>query len=792
MLQNFFKLAWRNLLKGKMYSAINLLGLSIGMAVTILIACWIDDELSFDRGFANHDRIGKVWQFVTFQKDVKSSYDVMPVPIATELRTKYPDFKYVALTSGQQSIILGTGDKKVTRSGHYAEPDLARMLSLKMLRGDKDGISDMQSILLSGSTAGALFGDQDPINKTLTINNNSIVKVAGVFQDLPANSSFRDLQFIAAWKLYASINYGAQHSTANWDNNSFNVFVQLKQGADFQQVSNKIRDIRMQKNDPPKYKPEFFLFPMDRWHLYGDFTNGVNTGGLIQFVWLFGIIGVFVLLLACINFMNLSTARSERRAREVGIRKAIGSVRGHLILQFFSESLLVAVIAFGFSLVLVVISLPLFNAIADKKMVVPFSSPLFWLAGLGFSLITGLIAGSYPALYLSSFQPVKVLKGTFKAGRLAAVPRKTLVVLQFTVSVMLIIGTITIYRQVQFARDLPVGYSRNGLIEMNMNTPELTRNYETLRNGLLATQAVDNISESSCSITSQDGGHTDISWEGKDPDARPLVMGNDVTYDFGRTVGWTLTQGRDFSRSFATDSSAIIINEAAVKLMGFQHPLGSSIRESGKLYTVIGVIRDMIREDPFQPVKPTIFIINANNVSQIQIRLAPGLGTHEALAKVGEFFHRYNPASPFDYRFVDKEYTRKFGNEQRIGRLAGSFALLAVLISCLGLFGLASFVAEQRTKEIGVRKVLGASIFAVWKLLSKEFVVLVILSLLIAIPTAWYYMHTWLQNYTYHTRLSWWIFVVAGCGALVVTLLTVSFQAIRAAVANPVKSLRSE
>lgn len=550
----------------------------------------------------------------------------------------------------------------------------------------------------------------------------------------------------------------------------------------------------MKRDNPPGYKPEFYLHPMARWHLYSDFKDGVNTGGLITFVWLFGCIGVIVLLLACINFMNLSTARSEKRAKEVGIRKAIGSLRSQLITQFFSESLLMALLAFMLSLLFIQLTLPFFNQVAEKKLAILWQNPLFWLAGLGFSLLTGLIAGSYPALYLSAFQPVKVLKGIARTSRSATIPRRVLVGFQFTVSVTLIIGTIIVFRQIEHTKDRPVGYSRSGLIEIGMNAPELFTHYMPLRNDLLNTGAVADMSESSGPVTFQSGGTTDISWKGKKPGSKPLVMSNYVTHSYGKTIGWQIKEGRDFSRAYSTDTASIILNEAAVRLMGFRNPLGELISRGSprRQYKIIGVIKDMIKEDPFRPVNPSFFVIDYGNVNTINIRLAPQLSAPKALAKVEQVLKRYSPDSPFDYKFADDQYDRKFGAEQRIGRLAGGFAILAILISCLGLFGLASFMAEQRTKEIGIRKVLGASVFNVWGLLSKEFIMLILIAFCLAVPLAYYVLSGWLQNYQYRTELSWWIFVLAGAGALAITLLTVSYQAIKAALGSPVKSLRSE
>jgi len=789
MLKNYFKTAWRNITKGKLHASINIIGLSIGMAVTILIGLWIYDEVSFDKNFDNYSSIGKLRQFVSFDKE-KSSYDVMPIPLADELRTKYPEFKAVSLVV-QRDFVVANGDKKFSEQGNYVQPDFTGMMSLQMINGTGNSLNDINAVLLSQSLSEKLFGNENAVDKIVKINNKLSVKITGVYKDMPGNSSFKDLDIIAPWNQFVANDENAKNDLNAWDNNSYNIYVQLKSGADFSKVSAKIKDIRMKKENPPGYKPEFFIHPMSKWHLCGEFKNGVNTGGLIEYVWLFGIIGTFVLLLACINFMNLSTARSEKRAKEVGIRKAIGSLRNQLVVQFFSESVLVAFIAFLISLLGVQLMLPFFNEVAAKKLSVLWFNPWFWIAGLAFSLITGLLAGSYPAIYLSSFKPVEVLKGVFKAGRFAAVPRRVLVVLQFTVSVILIIGTIIIFRQIEYSKNRPVGYARNGLIEINMNTPDLKGHYDALRNDLLNTGAVSNMSESSGSVTVQYGGTTDISWQTKKPDEHPLLMSNSITYNYGKTVGWQLSQGRDFSRDYA-DSSSVILNESALKLMGLKNPLNEFVKVHGKDYKVVGVIKDMVKESPFEPVNPSFFLLDANNVNVINIKLAPQLSASESLAKVESVFKKYNPASPFIYQFVDETYSKKFGDEERIGKLASFFAMLAILISCLGLFGMASFMAEQRTKEIGVRKVLGASVFNLWRLLSKEFVMLVIVSFCIAAPVAYYFMHNWLQNYTYRTNLSSWIFITAGIIALLITLLTVSFQAIKAAIANPVKSLRSE
>ncbi|MEO6328451.1 MAG: FtsX-like permease family protein, partial [Ginsengibacter sp.] len=511
----------------------------------------------------------------------------------------------------------------------------------------------------------------------------------------------------------------------------------------------------------------------------------------IQFVWLFGIVGVFVLLLACINFMNLSTARSEKRAKEVGIRKTIGSMRIQLIGQFLSESLLISFLALLLAISIAQLSISFFNGIADKNMAIPWTTPLFWLMTIGFACVTGIISGSYPAFYLSAFEPVKVLKGTFRVGRFAALPRKVLVVVQFTVSIALIIGTIIVYRQVQFAKNRPVGYAREGLISVVMNTPEIYGHYDAMRNDLVQTGTVADMAESNSPVTQVWSNNNGLNWEGKDPNSDPLFGTIAVTHDFGKTVGWKITEGRDFSRNF-NDTSAFILNESAVKVTGMKNPVGKKMKWLDKDHVIVGVIKDMVMESPFKPTIPTVFHLSPDWVRLIIVKIKTGIPLREALVKIEPVFKKYNPASPFEFKFTDEEYAQKFSDEERIGNLATFFAILAIFISCLGLFGLASFIAEQRTKEIGIRKVLGASVINLWQMLSKDFVFLVVLSCFIAIPIAYYFLSEWLQSYDYRTKISWWIFVAAGIGALTITLLTVSFQAIKAAIANPVKSLRTE
>jgi ABC-type antimicrobial peptide transport system permease subunit len=793
MIKNYLKIAWRNLIKNKASSLINIGGLAVGMAVAMLIGLWIWDELSFDKNFKNYDRITQVLQNNMMNGEIGTGHNV-PWPMGDELRKSFgSDFKYVTMATYNNGHILTHADKKLTKNGTYFEPSALEMLSIQMVKGNKNGLHDPSSILLSESTAIAYFGNADPMDKVMKIDNNQVVKVTGVYKDLPENSSFSGVDFISPWELFSN-SAGLKKEADTWRCNCYFTYAQVADNVDINNVSAKIRDIKKDKVNKIelKQKNQVFLNPMKNWHLYSDFKNGVIVGGRIQYVWLFGTIGVFVLLLACINFMNLSTARSEKRAKEVGIRKAIGSLRSQLIYQFLSESLLVVAFAFIFAIILAQLSLPFFNEVAGKKIAIPWSSPFFWLAGIGFSLVTGLISGSYPALYLSSFQPVKVLKGTFRVGRLAAIPRKVLVVVQFTVSVVLIIGTIIVFRQIQFAKNRPVGYSRAGLITLPMVTGDIHKQFAAVKDELEKSGAIISIAEAGSPTTGNYSSNSGFDWKGKDPGQAVEFPNIDISPDYGKTIAWQFTAGRDLSATHFTDSLAFVINESAAKFMGLKNPVGETLKWDGVSFHIIGVVKDMVSESPYFPVRPTLFHLLKGGGDYVILRINPKISTSEALGKIEKVYKTYNPAQPFEYQFVDEEYAKKFGDEERIGKLASSFASLAIFISCLGLFGMASFMAEQRVKEIGVRKVLGASVFNLWGMLSKDFVVLIFISLLIASPIAYYFMHNWLQNYQYRSDVAWWIFAVTGVGAMTITLLTISYQSIKAALANPVKSLRSE
>jgi ABC-type antimicrobial peptide transport system permease subunit len=814
------------------YSLINLGGLTAGLAVTLLIGLWINDELSFDHYFTNHPRLARLMDTQPSGTGV-STGELLPPPLAAELRTREGRFfKHLALVFPNFPHVLAAGEKKITAAGQWAQPDWPEMLSLKMIRGRRDALKDPSSALIDQSTAIALFGSTgsasftspgsaarfDPANamgRIIRIDNIIEIKVAGIYEDLPANTSFAGTHILLSWDKAANEMSWMAGIETHWDAAGFWLFVELNNpadptnstsptnpadptsptgpasSADIAAVNASIKDIL--KQHIKGSKDQLSLHPMDRWHLYSEFRDGNSISGRIRIVRLFTIIGIFVLLLACINFMNLSTARSERRAREVGIRKTLGSLRRQLIGQFLAESVLMAFLASILAIAIATLSLPLFNRLAAKDISIPWNHPAFWLTALGITLFTGLIAGSYPALYLSRFQPVKVLKGTFRTGPFAAHSRKFLVVLQFTVSVSLIIGTIVIYRQIQYTKARPVGYTREGLLTIRMNTGDIyAAPYTALRDDLLRTGAVEDMAQSGHSITEMPPHLDDISWEGKDPASTPPITIVDITHDYGHTMDWQIAAGRDFSRTFATDTNSLILNESAARLIGWKDPVGKTIRVWGMDFRIVGVVKDMVMGSPYQPVPATIFHLDYHDVNYIDIRVNPSIPMSTALNKIAAVFRKYNPAAPFEFRFIVDDYALKFAGEQQVAGLSTFFATLAIFISCLGLFGLASYMAEQRTKEIAIRKVLGAKTSAIIALLSADFLKLILIALAIAIPLSGWAMHQWLQSYTYRTPLSAWIFAGAAFIILSIAMFTVSFQALRAALANPVRSLRSQ
>lgn len=789
MIKNYFKIAWRNLLQNKVLSFINIFGLATGMAFALAIGAWIKYETSFDKFHKNGDRIALVMKNTLFN-DRKSTMEATPLPLYYEMKDNYPDVKRVTRLSYPTFNSLMTGDHKFNKNGRYVDPDFLEMFSLPFIKGDiNTALKNPNSIILTASTAAALFGTADPVGKPVRLSNEYDMQVTAVIKDIPENSTL-SFDFLAPYEFALQHDEFKRNNKTNWGNNFLMNMVELKEGVSMEAFSKKIGPLNVLRDRTIKNQV-LFLHPLSKWHLYNDFDNWVNVGGKITYIRLFGIIGIFVLLIACINFMNLSTARSEKRSKEVGIRKAVGSGRMQLITQFLSEAILTAFLAYVLSLILMQLLTPYLKDLGFENVRLGFSNIPLLIYGLVICLVTGLIAGSYPALYLSSFLPVRVLKGVLKQGNSPAAFRRVLVVSQFAISIGLIIGTVIVFQQVQHARNRSIGYDPNNLISIAASG-DLEKNFPVLKQELLNTGYFEAVARASQPLTAVYNSWSDFSWEGKAPDSDIALDALMTEWDFDKAAGLKFKQGRPFSRAYSTDSNSVILNEAALKIIGYKDPIGRTMKVGSRTITIVGIVEDVLLTDPFKPVGPLAILFDPGTINNIFLRLKPSSDLKKTLATIQPIFDKYNPSLPFEYSFVNEEFGRKFSAENQAGKLAGLFAVLAILISCMGLFGLSMFMAERRTKEIGIRKVLGASIANLWVLLSKEFLWLVGIACLIASPLAFWLMKGWLEHYEYRISISWWIFAVTGAVAVVLALLTVSTQTIRAAGVNPVKSLKAE
>lgn len=786
MILHYFKIATRFLLKNRQYTFINVAGLTVGMAAFLLIFLWIQDEYRYDDFHKNRNRIYELWNRGHFAEKL-SCWSVTPRVAATALRSDCPEVEKACRVNWTQISRLSTGATKTDASGNVVDPEFLEMFTFPLRSGNlQTALREPGNIVITEKLAKRLFGTADAMGKTIRHNNETNFIVSGIAADPPPNTRF-NFEFLLPWSFMEP----AGQADDNWGNNSTKNYVLVHTGASLDALQARVKGFR-KKYEKDYDGDEMFLYPMERWRLYSNFENGVESGGRIETVSIFSIIAAIILLIACINFMNLSTARSEKRAREVGIRKTAGAPRYALMFQFLAESVSLSLISFVFALGIVQLSLPFFNELTGKQLAVDYASPLFWMGALGFVLFAGILAGWFPAFYLSSFNPVKVLKGVKRAGRSAINPRRVLVVLQFTFAVTLIICTLIIRQQIDYVQDRDAGYRRENLVYQHLS-PDLEKNYEKLKAELKAGNLVESISLSSSPLTQGWSNSTGFDWSGKDPNDNTL-MDRMVTDDqFVKTGGLQLMAGRDFDlQQFPTDSSAVIINETAMRHMGFKDPIGQIIKDGDMQLHVIGVVRDFILNSPYQPVIPVVIEgSSAHWSSVINMRLHDATAAAD-MKKIETLFKTYNPEFVFSPVYAADEYANKFAAEERMRTLALLFAVLTVLISCIGLYGLALYTAENRVKEIGIRKVLGASVSSVVSLLSMSFLKLVSIALLIATPLAWYFMNNWLAEYPYHVSISIWVFVFAGVLVIGIAMLTISVQAIRAAVSNPVKSIRTE
>jgi putative ABC transport system permease protein len=785
MLKSYFKIAWRNLFQNKSFSITNVLGLTIGITCTILILLWVQDEVGYDRFHKNYSTVYKVMATRNFKNQIFTDEN-MVLPLARSIETDVPQVKQAVVTTHRYPTVFTYGQTKLKKQGYTVSEHFFNIFSWKFVKGNPTtALSDPSSVVLSKSAAIAFFGNDNPINKVLRVDNSREAKVTAVVDDAPGNSS---LQFDYVFPFnYSDDNIKA--SMNEWTNSSWTVFLQMVPGASVETLNKNINQLKYSHDPNDRKVSSYFTFPMSKWRLYSDFKDGKNVGGMIEYVRLFTEVALIILLIACINFMNLSTARSEKRAKEVGVRKTLGSNKRQLIAQFFFESMILTVIAFLLSVVAVYLLLPGFNKLVDKQLVLDVRQPVFWLLSVSIIVITGLVAGSYPALYLSSFNPIMVLKGSFLAGKAAVLPRRILVVLQFVISILLISSTIVVYQQIKHVRNRDIGYNPNNLI-MIPNTSDTQKNFTVIKDELLKTGKVNSVTRTFSPITEIWWKSPSPDYDGKPVNTNIIFTGFSTDADFSKTLGIKILQGSDFSGS-PSDSSSMLLNKAAVEAMGLKSPIGMQMRY-GKNYTVIGVMENVIMESPFKPVEPMMAYYRPDNSNYIDIRLNQSVQPQDALGTIESIFKRYNPAYPFEYTFADQEFGKKFITEELIGHITNLFAGLAIFICCIGLAGLASFTIEKRMREIGIRKVLGASVHQLVLLVSTEFLRLVLIAFIIAVPLTWWLMNNWLQKYAYRVNVSIGLFGIVGFLMFLLTLIVVSLNTMKAATANPVKTLRTE
>lgn len=794
MIQHHFKIIYRQMLRSKVYSLLNIGGLSLGMVVAILIGFWVHDEWTFNQYHPHYEQMVQVRSHSQFG-DKKRTNTFMTTAVGSTLAENFPDaVEEVFMTEGRANTrVIAYGQKSLREVGLLMQPNGPEVLGFEMIAGGINGLEDKYSILLSESFAKRLFGKEDPLNKTIKVAGRTDLLVTGVYKDLPKNSKFSYANY--ATRLVLTV---GDKNMNIWDNFNVKVYVKVAPGVNLETLGASLDQLVAPHYASDDRQVQLFLHPMKDWHLrsaFVDFKQVVSPE--MKFIWLYGTIGVFVLILACINFTNLSTARSEKRVRESGIRKAMGSIRNELVAQFYLESVLYALLSFLIALGLLVMLLPWFNELSGKSIEAPWEMASFWGIATGFVLLTAFMAGSYPALYLSSFSPVRALKGKFSEGSKAAIPRKVLVVVQFTISIALIIGTITVNNQIQAAKNRPIGYAPEGMISLERASPNFSKKMAVLKAELMNTGLAKAVGTSNYPVVNNLGWNGGFTWTGMDESFDDSFNTINISPGYAEAVGMKFILGRDFSEDFGDDKRAIIINRTAMEMMQLEDPIGLVVNynpgwKEAENYTIIGVVEDMIKNSPFEKTDQSIMFFDDSWIQYLYIRLHPSSNVSEALTGLEQAFHSVLPNDPFDYSFADDDYEQKFLTEQRISEQASFFSIVAIFISCLGLFGLAAYLAEQRVKEIGIRKVLGATVTHILALLSKEFVVLLIIASLIAIPIAYQVLDTWLDTYEIRAPLYWWIFVLAGLGALVLTLITTGFQALRAAMANPVEALNNE
>lgn len=794
MFRNYLKTALRNLVRNKSFSAINLSGLALGMACSLLILMWVHDEYSMNAFHENGDRLYSVYER-QYYKDKVDGFHSTPGILADELKRVFPEVQYATGFAWMAEAAFEVDDKQIKVSGTYAGPDFFKMFSYKLLQGNaENALSRVSDIAVSRSVAESFFGSTEAaINKTIRFEDSNDFTITAVYENQGLNESEK-FDYLINWQFLLD----SQTWMKDWNivvNNGPKTYITLRAGVRSEEFEKRIAHFldsyfKEQKSD---FRVELGIQRFADMYLHGNFRDGKIAGGRIEYVRLFTLIAVFILLIACVNFMNLTTARFMKRAKEIGVRKVAGALRLSIVRQFLGEALLIAGIAALVALLLVYAFLPAFNQLTEKQIALPYSTPLFWAVIAALTVITGIVAGSYPAFFLSAFHPVKVLKGSMKAGPGANMLRKGLVIFQFTLSIMLILGTIVVSQQINYIQSKNVGYNKVNLVSVPLEGNLLNgNNYQLFKQEALAKGGIEEMTRITQVPVNLETGTSGLNWQGKDPGGKYLFTWSSVGYDFAKTMELQFVEGRDFSRGFPTDSNALIINESALKLINYTNPIGKPMTFWGKPATIVGVVKDFHFNSLHVPIRPLILKLGENEYwGNALLRIEAGK-TEKVLANLEQLFKELNPKFPFTYQFVDEEYRKLYKGEQVTQKLSGYFAFLAIFICCLGLLGLVMFTIGQRVKEIGIRKVLGANSISLFGRLAKDFLAPVFVALAIALPAGWWAMQTWLDDFAYRISLNIWVFVLTAAIVIVIALLSISFQAIKAVVANPMKALRTE
>lgn len=782
-----FKIALRNLWKNKVFTLINIGGLGIGLASCLILLLYVAYEMSYDQQFTHQEKTYMAIDNLTANGQT-TSWPWTPAPMAREIRDKIPGVAYTSHSTFPENILISYQHNNFKKSAVYAEPDFLKILDYKFIRGNPaTALQEVNTVILTETLAKSLFGNEDPINKTVRLGNAEDLKVEAVIEDIPLNNSIR-FDYLLPWALNEKHNPSLQE--LNWKSNVCMTLIQLKDNQFFNQVNSQMKGIY--KRNRTISSSEAFLHPVSKMHLYDKFENGKSTGGKIDQLRIFLVLAFCILLIACVNFMNLSTARSEKRAKEVGVRKAIGSSRKSLISQFMLESMLLAFIGMLVAFTLLELSLPYFNGLLNLNLVINYKDWKFWSTLISLTLLTGFIAGSYPAFYLSSFEPVKVLKGFNTAGNSSLSIRKILVVIQFTFAACLIVCTAVIYQQLNYVRNKPIGYNKAGLVAISAEGKLRTKSQLLLiKDQLLKSGAVTDVTYFSQSLDEGGNNTSDFSWAGKKPTDVFIFNYRQAGYDFTKTTGAKILSGRDFSPKYQ-DSATIIMNEAAVKIMGLKNPVGTVIKYAGQPLTIIGVMEDFVMESPYKSAEPMAISYNMEEINTIIARLNPNQNVSSSVSKIDNIVKMMNPDFPVERHFADESFEMKFQNEKLLGTLSNWFGGFAIFISCLGLLGLALFMAEQRKREISIRKVLGANNLNIITLLNKDFIKLVAIGNLIAFPVAYIIINNWLASYSFRISISVLPFAIAIGLSLFITILTVSLQSVKVIRSNPVDALKYE